>query len=210
MDEFDDLDTAALQRDIAKIKRAWLNEKNSPELLTYEAAAVESLLEALAEQEKAAREHAHESETNMFLSNVYDMELSRLKYLVSAYIRTRLWKLEKHFMFYLSREDTRGRLSQRELDFAYGYKELFEKHMNAACLSELPDSLKSLSEKKPGLNMVPEPDTGVHVFCQVHDSIGPVQLRTGGESVRMDTDDIFILQYAPIMVLVRSGRVSLI
>lgn len=78
--------------------QAWINEKAAPQLLAYEEEAIATLLAQIAEQDEASREGATNSVENAFLHVVYSMEISRLRFLVNAYLRTRLWKvpLQRH------------------------------------------------------------------------------------------------------------------
>lgn len=57
------------------------------------------------------------------------MELERIKYMVKCYLRTRLFKIEKHLL-YIIEKDQASLLSEQEMSFAWelynGKKNYFE------------------------------------------------------------------------------------
>merc|ERR1711990_81543 len=112
-----------------------VSEKGAPEILQYQDEAVDGLLELIKQQEIDASEQANESTTNQFLFNVYQMEINRLKYMLSAYLRTRLFKIEKHVLHILKHPDLQSRLSLSEITYAKQYLQTLEQHMTASCLS---------------------------------------------------------------------------
>ena len=53
-----------------------------------------------------------------FASRVLLMGLERTKYLLSSYLHSRLAKIERFTVFFLTNEEARSRLSPSELDYA--------------------------------------------------------------------------------------------
>ncbi len=62
-------------------------------ILPFETNAVEKLQQAITLQEEDSLAGAHESVAHAFYFAMYSMEISRLKFLLNAYIRTRLSKV---------------------------------------------------------------------------------------------------------------------
>lgn len=69
-------------------------------------------------QEELSREGAQSTVSNAFLYAVYSMEISRLKFLLNAYLRTRLVKIEQHYAFMLTQDDLLQCMSKQEIAFA--------------------------------------------------------------------------------------------
>lgn len=69
-------------------------------------------------QEEAAKESAFDNVNNAFIHNIFQMEISRLRFLLAAYLRTRLFKIEHQAQNLLANEDLMDRLSLPERDFA--------------------------------------------------------------------------------------------
>ena len=83
--------------------------------------------------------------------------------MLSAYLRTRLFKIEKHVLHILKHPDLQSRLSLSEITYAKQYLQTLEQHMTASCLSSLPEAFRKIDINKAGENMVPEPDMSAYV-----------------------------------------------
>ena len=91
--------------EVMRLKRAWVQERLSPEMLPHEGALWEAVKEAVETQEDVLTQRASEraerggSETDVsdkVLDDVMWMEVNRVKYLLREYLRTRLVKIEAH------------------------------------------------------------------------------------------------------------------
>lgn len=56
-----------------------------------------------------------------FIAVLYQMEIERVKYTLTRYLRTRLRKIEKSVLFIAQSDDMKRRLSPQELDFLKKY-----------------------------------------------------------------------------------------
>ncbi|KAJ2881049.1 GINS complex subunit [Coemansia aciculifera] len=168
MDEDEDDDVA--EDDLSILLRSWVNERGSPELLEYEGATLENLMELVEFQtQKMATQPAA-------LANILKMDVDRVKYLVRSYLRTRLSKIEEHARHYTKDALYRARLSQSELEYAKGYVELEERHVRRSFLDQLPPHLRGLEDvAAEGLEMVSRPDLDAAVFCRVRATVGEFQ-----------------------------------
>eukprot|EP00041_Stephanoeca_diplocostata_P030029 m.898933 g.898933 ORF g.898933 m.898933 type:complete len:217 (-) comp23676_c0_seq8:3468-4118(-) len=210
MDEFDtDADGAAPY--IKRLQEAWVSEKAAPEILQYETDAVSTLLDLTKEQEELSREHATDTVNHQFLYNVYQVEISRIKFLLRSYLRTRLRKIEDHATYILKDDALQSRLSSHELRYANDYRKLIAAHMQNSCLSQIPDKFRALDAQTDKENMVVQPNRNSHVFCLVNDNIGLVQVGVNeGSTVAMEEDDLFIVRYDAIEDFLLSKKVSLL
>jgi GINS complex subunit 4 len=131
-------DEDELKRAIRNLREAWINEKAAPEVLPYAEAEVALLLEKMAIQEEASHEGATSSVANAFLHAVYMMEISRLRFLLNAYLRTRLHKIEQHALYFATHEAERdARLSPAEQAYVRSFRDLVAGHFDASFLGRL-------------------------------------------------------------------------
>lgn len=129
-----------------------------------------------------------EMETNADLELeriIYEREMQRTKWLIKAYHRTRIQKLEQHVQYYLHHEQYTARLSPAELEYAKRYftligryasalfcviydkrnwflrSQLLCRHATQMILNQLPDGYQSFVKASPQSqteDMVPAPD----------------------------------------------------
>jgi hypothetical protein len=77
-----------------RLRRAWANEKISPEILPYAADVIDEIDLLLAEQEE--RVAAMEADSGLSeLAAVAKLEVDRIRYLLRSYLRTRLFKIQR-------------------------------------------------------------------------------------------------------------------
>eukprot|EP00039_Didymoeca_costata_P004269 m.72367 g.72367 ORF g.72367 m.72367 type:complete len:212 (+) comp12319_c1_seq1:177-812(+) len=195
---------------ITTLQRAWVSEKSAPEILNYEKDAVKELLRLIDEQEELSREHAHDTVDTQFLFNVYQMEIGRLKYMVSSYLRTRLWKIEKYVLHITRDAAAKERLSEAELRYAKEYESILKEHMQSSGLDALPDKFQKIDSQTSSENMVVTPDLNSYVFIRVNESIGAVAINEAQDSIMLEKDDIYILRYVVVQPFLSDGRISVI
>ncbi|KAJ2049285.1 GINS complex subunit [Coemansia sp. S16] len=202
-DEDDDEDV--LEDDLSLLMRSWVNERSSPEILEYEGATIENLMELVDFQtQKMATQQAA-------LANILKMDVDRVKYLVRSYLRTRLSKIEEHARHYIKETMYRERLSQNELEYAKGYVELDERHVRRSFLDQLPPHLRGLEDvTAEGLEMVSKPDLDAAAFCRVRATVGEFQFEPSEAPIVMRRNNIFITRYSIIRNLLEDGKVELI
>jgi GINS complex subunit 4 len=148
------------------------------------------------------------------LRTIYASEVSRVRYLLRSYLRTRLLKIEKHVMHILDNPLLQSRLSEKEASYAREYFLLIGNHFKASIATHLPDAFSSLvrqASAHPNKDMIPTPDLNKHVFCQVVVDQGPVVVdEQTGDTADFNKGDVFVVRYKPIKELVENGSVRLI
>ncbi|KAI8321650.1 GINS complex, Sld5 component [Martensiomyces pterosporus] len=204
-DEEEDEEEEIMEDDLTILKRAWINERNAPEILEYEGAAIENLMELVDFQTQKM------STQPVLIANILRMDVDRIKYLVRSYLRSRLSKIEQCARHYVESTMYKDRMSQSELDYAKGFVELEERHMRRSFLDQLPPHLRRLDEVSgEGLDMVPKPDLDSAVFCRVRTTVGEFQFEPSEDPIVMKRNNIFITRYSIIRNLVEDGKVELI
>lgn len=104
---------------------AWLNEKFAPEILPHKSEVVDCLLGQIMYME----ENLSNLSNADFQKSLHQMELDRLRFIVTSYLRTRLDKIEAFVYVTLKEEDQRLEknealyLTNDELEFAKAYRQ---------------------------------------------------------------------------------------
>lgn len=107
------------------MEEAWINEKFAPEVLPHKYEVVELLLGQI----QYFEERLEDLDDKDFQKNIRQMEIDRLRYLVSSYLRNRLEKIENFAVTLVKDEEKRLErqedlyLTPAELDFARNYVE---------------------------------------------------------------------------------------
>jgi len=191
-----------------RMKDAWLNEKNSPEILQFESDLVSTLLAQIENQQQYFNETVS-NQNEQFQSHLYEMEAERIKYVIRCYLRTRIAKIEKHFLYILQNEEIYSKLSEQELTYAQKYCDTVQSHLDKTVLHSLPENLRSLTEQTADFDMIPKPNLDEFVFCKVLQNIGDYQLDEV-DSVRLEEDDIYLLRFRAIKPLLEAGKIRLL
>jgi hypothetical protein len=209
---------------IGKLHTALGNELGSPELLPYEAELVEDLEAVISFQAQQIERHtAHDFSLSTedgangrqflgaFITQVQRQDLERVRYALSSYLRTRLWKLQRHGTHYLREsEETnakslrRSRLSPNERKFLKLYQERLSSYLHQAFLQYIPEHLRGLADvekhqsgRNTEIRMVSEPDTTEIVTAVASPSTETALSNAAGQVDRCSTDppEIFCVPY---------------
>lgn len=110
---------------IETMEEAWINEKFAPEVLPHKYEVVELLLGQI----QYFEERVDDLDNKDFQKNIRQMEIDRLRYLISSYLRKRLEKIENFAVTIVKEEEKRLErnedlyLTPAELEFARNYVE---------------------------------------------------------------------------------------
>ncbi|EGZ13769.1 hypothetical protein PHYSODRAFT_355017 [Phytophthora sojae] len=206
-----EFDRENLNEDVVNMRTLWVNELNAPEILPYNEEMVTEMLEQIRNQQEYVdsvyEDRAQLTEEKSFVNKLYQMEIDRLRYTVSSYLRTRLRKIEKFAVHILSDAALTQRLSLKERNFAQQFVMLFESHVNELALNKFADDYRSLTAE----GMVTEPNLDSFVFCEGKEGAEAVQVdEKGGDFVQMHPADRYVLRYRSIKSQVESGQIELI
>ncbi|XP_026177460.1 DNA replication complex GINS protein SLD5 isoform X2 [Mastacembelus armatus] len=187
---------------IAKLEEAWLNEKFSPELLENKSEVVECVMEQLTHME-ANLQRVKKGDAK---ASIHHMEIDRIRFVLSSYLRSRLWKKEK------SRgEGDASLLSPEEFAFAKEYYANTETYLKAVALKRMPPNLQTVDM----LQSVPEPCLDSFVFLRVKERQENILVEPETDDQREYVVDLeegsqHLMRYRTIAPLVSSGAVQLI
>ncbi|KAJ8973532.1 hypothetical protein NQ317_015666 [Molorchus minor] len=110
---------------IELMEEAWINEKFAPEVLPHKLEIVECLLGQISYMEG----NLQNLKSSDFKKSIHQLEVDRLRFLVSSYLRTRLEKIETYVTYILQQEQERSEhgktlyLTKEELQFARDFSE---------------------------------------------------------------------------------------
>ncbi|XP_010208424.2 DNA replication complex GINS protein SLD5 [Colius striatus] len=197
---------------IRSLEQAWLNEKFAPELLESKPEIVECVVEQLDHME-ANLKRAKKGDLKV---SVHRMEIERIRYVLSSYLRCRLVKIEKFFPHVLEKEKSRAEgepsiLSPEEFAFAKEYMANTETYLKNVALKHMPPNLQKVSL----LKSVPKPNLDSFVFLRVLERQENILVEPETDEQREYTIDLeegsqHLIRYKTIAPLVASGAVQLI
>ncbi|XP_027621286.1 DNA replication complex GINS protein SLD5 isoform X1 [Tupaia chinensis] len=197
---------------IERLEQAWLNEKFAPELLESKSEIVECVMEQLDHMEENLR-RAKKGDLKV---SIHRMEMERIRYVLSSYLRCRLMKIEKFFPHVLEKEKTRPEgeppsLSPEEFAFAREYMANTETYLRNVALKHMPPNLQKVAL----LQAVPKPDLDSYVFLRVKERQENILVEPESDEQRDYVIDLeegsqHLIRYKTIAPLVASGAVQLI
>lgn len=175
----------------------------APDILPYQNELIELMLGQLSHMEENLQAIA----SNDFRKIAHKMELERIKFIIAAYLRCRLQKIEDFTQFIISEEMKRSaenkRLSEAETKFAEDYFESIEKHFQQLALRHIPPQQDDVSKR------IIRPNLMSNVFIKVIKSCGVV-VNTNDEEVDLSENSVHMLPYQLVCELINKGDVVLI
>lgn len=180
-----------------------MNEKHAPDILPYQGEMVELMLGQLTHME----ENLEGINANDFRRITHRMELERIRFVVTSYLRCRLHKIEDFTQHIITEERNRAtdkkRLSEAELKFAEEYFDSVEKHFQQLALRHIPPNQDDLNKR------IIRPNLMSNVFLEVLRPCGVV-VNTNDEEIDLSVQSQHMLPYQLISDLVIKGDVQLI
>ncbi|MCL7048045.1 hypothetical protein MKW94_006948 [Papaver nudicaule] len=199
--------------EVELLKRAWRNEKASPEILQYQEDVVRNAREQIDLMENTVEAYAEDGKDALMVS-LYQMDLDRTEFLLRSYLRIRIQFLIEKYVIHISKTELWNRLSKPEQNFAIRWKENMENHLKQSVLSRLPYGYQDVCKQSLSSeadDTVPQPQLDTFVFCKSNESIGSFQLdERGDEVVDLNADDLHVIRYKSIKPLVETGKMDLV
>ncbi|CAK7263048.1 GINS complex subunit [Sporothrix epigloea] len=198
--------------DLQALTRAWVAERSAPELLAWPTGLFERVNQRITRQIEKVEDLTGDMDpkTNFALI-VIQTELERYKFLVRSYLRSRIAKIDKHTLHYLSSPELRDRLSETELAYATRHQALLHNHYLSSFLGSFPPTLQNLNDTAGNISMIDGPDVDGAVFVRL--------LRDGAvrghgididEIVRGRDGDVLVLRWSDGKPLVEAGDAELV
>uniref|UniRef100_G3MKP4 DNA replication complex GINS protein SLD5 n=2 Tax=Amblyomma TaxID=6942 RepID=G3MKP4_AMBMU len=197
---------------VQRLEEAWLNESFSPELLPYQNDIVECVLDQL----RYMKENLQGIGNNGFRATMHKMEVERIQYVLTSYLKMRLGKIEKHGAFVLEQQE-RGEieaddlLSLEERRFARAYVASIEDYLHDVALVHMPFNQQDFN--MASVDVGPNLDEYVFLKAKMQTLGVLVDEETSqsrdGEVIDLDEGSQHIIRYRVIAPLVKDGSVVL-
>ncbi|KAL6891234.1 hypothetical protein HDV57DRAFT_484875 [Trichoderma longibrachiatum] len=200
-------------RDLQALTRLWVAERSAPELLNWPA---DGLFERVNSKIKSQIERIEDMTGDMdpktnFALIVIQTELERYKFLVRSYLRTRIAKIDKHTLHYLSTEALRQRLSPTELAYATRHQALLHNHYLSSFLSSFPQRLQNLNDTAGNVSMIDNPDLDTAVFVRMLRDKDVFGRGTDVDTILPAANgDVLIMRWSSAKGLVEDGDAELV
>ncbi|XP_018905718.1 DNA replication complex GINS protein SLD5 [Bemisia tabaci] len=191
------------------IENAWLNEKLSAEILPHKSIYVDAMYQQILTME----DNISKLPSDDIRIDIYQLELDRIRYIITSYLRIRLEKIERFTKQILQQEAQRSvddqYLSFHELQYAKSFQELNEKHLNLV-LKKMPANVASLSHSQTLIR--PNLEHFVFIRSRVSQDGLFIPDIAGNEEreVKLTENSQFILPYNSVSELVKNNSVQLI
>lgn len=208
-EEDDNQEEITAQKVLQTVERAWLNEKFSPELLKHQTDFIDCLLEQIVGMEENLSK-VSKSDPKL---DLHKLELERIKFVITSYMRIRLKKIECFCVSILEEEAKRSEndsyLSPAELKFAKEFAQNADNHFGTI-LRHLPEIYDKLDRNQK----IVEPNLNSFVFFKCNKNIDKVVIknviRSQEEEVDLEDGTQHLMPYSSIAEFVKKDTVQLI
>lgn len=120
----------------------------APELLPYQHALVETICKQITQKDREIQNRAQSKKNNgdeRFYLNILRMEVERIKYVLKAYLRARIIKIERHLLFIVEK-DKASLLSPGEMEYAWTLYESKKEHFKTEFFDKISKKLNNMEE----------------------------------------------------------------
>lgn len=177
----------------------------APELLPHQTDMMDLMLVQITHMEQ----NIAQLDKNDFRFVAHQMELERIKYIATSYLRCRLKKIETFTRCILNEDDERvpvkKRLSEDERNYAEQHMSLLRKHFHQIAIQHMPQNLQEESTRE-----IVTPNLMSHIFLRANESVVSVIVGTNDEEVDLETGSLHIMPYKLAAELLLDGKVQLI
>ncbi|OMJ76145.1 hypothetical protein SteCoe_24551 [Stentor coeruleus] len=198
----------SLAEEILQLEAALRREKVCPEILNFESELVNKVVTAIESKQKLINSITIETIEQQFETQIYQLDLDRIKYLLSNYLRTRLFKIQA-LAFTIVITNKADMLSRKELAFLEKYYIIKTNLFKKSFLLKIPEEFRSIDHEDHSTSPDTEPEMNKHVFIRALDTIGNCKL-PNGQTANINKDDIYLLPYSLIKPLIELKKIDLI
>ncbi|KAK8725336.1 hypothetical protein OTU49_010819 [Cherax quadricarinatus] len=197
---------------LKKLEEAWITERMSPTLECHQSELVDCMLDQINQM----TENLKRCKKHDFRLAIHKMEIDRIRYVISSYLRVRLEKIERFSHYLLEKEanmtdETMAALSPHEVAYAKDYAANLESHFQTLVLQHVPENLRTFDSAKMSI----KPNLDSYIFFKVKQETPGVLIEddTGegrDEELDLQEGSQHLMRYKPISHLLHSGAVTLI
>ncbi|EFJ51271.1 hypothetical protein VOLCADRAFT_116489 [Volvox carteri f. nagariensis] len=209
--------------DFELLTNAVRNERNTQDILEYKHDLVERVQQRLEDQIARVESWKEASKSNRLPEDDVDLSvpilcctlnINRFRFLLKAYWRARLQKIERFATLILDNNELQRNCSPKELNHCLQYFVAVGKCLKEVVLARLPEEFQTLvqeSQLTDTRDMIPTPRLDRCVFVKLLKDAGHVAVDAEGQQlVDMKAGDIYIIQYNLVQRLVQQDIAVLI
>lgn len=149
----------------SRLQHHWTQERNSPELLAYDEGMVNEVKEQIRErQDYIDQKEASNDSVDILMATMAQLDLDRIKFVLSDWLSTRLAKIEAHP---LHMRESVDQMSDAEIAYLKQYGALLENHLRQTVLDHIPEAWQNLDDP----HMIDKPDYEAYHFWLVKEPI---------------------------------------
>lgn len=167
------------------------------------------MLDLMLGQIEHMEQNISELDKNDFRYIAHQMELERIKYIATSYLRCRIRKIERFTRAILLEEDQREPdkryLSPEERRYAEAHAELVKKHFDQIAIQHMPPNIKEVSAHE-----IVTPNLMSHIFLRANEAVPSVIVGLNDEEVDLEAGSLHIMPFKLASNLVLDGKVQLI
>ncbi|KAI0983762.1 hypothetical protein GJ496_004004 [Pomphorhynchus laevis] len=195
---------------IQKLKQSWLNEKFADELLPNQQGLVDQLLKSMNDVEEDLS--SNDVSIPFFHKMARKLEIDRLRYMVTSYLRIRINKINRMHKWILEKDakmmvERRPVLSAEEFGYARELSRHVDNFLQESIIRYLPSNLQQLSIPLPG------PAKDLVVIIVPNEDLKNVKLdETSSPSKLFDLliGVMYLVKYELVSDFVKQGKVQLL
>merc|ERR1712224_46223 len=204
-----------------QLRRSLCNERVAPEVLPFKSNIISTTNKWVDYLETEIAIHYPPNSLNEFNQlrlKRYLQELSRLKYILSSYYKSRLQKIQ-HFVLHYSRmleqNITRNIFSNIEETFIKEYETAWTKHMNSCVTDYLPIQFQGLlhqvrSKESTPPDMGRRPDLDRHVIFRALEDLNDIDDKEDVKLEDIEKGSRWVCRYSTISPLLQEDKIELI
>lgn len=181
------------------LQSAWQNERLAPEILPHRNDMVECMLGQIQHMER----NINKLPKTDLRASIHKMELSRIKFIICNYLKTRLHKIEKYCIPILNEERQRiepgaNYLTPSEYKYAHEYLMNMENHLKTVVLDKVPSNMQAFEMSK----MAVYPNLESHVFLKANATVNGIVLEDlfGDQDEEIDLEGKLSLSFQRVQM----------
>ncbi len=179
--------------DYAHLKSMYQSELSSPTLLPYPAPLVPDYVLLLSHQGNVISNKTSTGPISTMMNNILSTELTRIRYIITDYLRIRIRKIESNPWYYISMypdgvEDGTVFMSEQEVAFCRRYIEMVTNVCKAGALDGLPEGVPGIMRMDAD-NMISSDAGNEYVLGKMRVDGDGGNGGVGGEKAQREWDD---------------------
>ncbi|KCV71610.1 hypothetical protein H696_01028 [Fonticula alba] len=197
-------------QDFRLMLRAWQNELHAPEILPWAGGPFGRLFQSIREQRDVIDDLKAGGTEDAFIAVIMQTDLERVKYVLRAYVKARLSKINQFCHNILFQPVLRERLTPRERAYARRMQTIWDSHILSSAVGALPPLFAKLEDPHHS-NMIRTPNLDALVFVRALTPEGvTLEIEDGAKEVNLLQGGISTVTYAEIEELLLQSQVELL